>query len=157
MLSNKTKAEYLNRFKYYSHDDTLTWQDIQGALRELVADGKLYIKSESIYWNKNFWDAVLQRMIVNYRFINEFAEAVARTRSKRKNQTAVRRKSYIEQNDEIEQPQLSTSKESDMEYMSRRLLMDDDVYYNGRAEESFFSRTNGRKPLNEKTDFDKIF
>ena len=85
MLSNKTKTEYLNRFKYYSHDDTLTWQDIQGALRELVADGKLYIKSESIYWNKNFWDAVLQRLIVNYRFINEFAEAVASTRSKRKN------------------------------------------------------------------------
>ena len=44
-----------------------------------------------------------------------------------------------------------------MEYMSRRLLMDDDVYYNGRAEESFFSKTNGRKSLNEKTDFDKIF
>ena len=44
-----------------------------------------------------------------------------------------------------------------MEYMSRRLLMDDDVYYNGRVEESFFSRTNGRKPLNEKMDFDKIF
>ena len=84
MLSNKTKAEYLKHFKYYSHDDTLTWQDIQGAFRELVADGKLYIKSESIYWNKSFWDAVLQRMIKNYRFIDEFAEAVKRSRSKRK-------------------------------------------------------------------------
>ena len=72
---------------------------------------------------------------------------------------AVKRNSRIEQEqeDEIEQTQPSSSKESDMEYMSRRLLMDDDVYYNGRAEESFFSRTNGKKPLNEKTDFDKIF
>ena len=85
MLSNKTKAEYLKHFKFYTHDDTLTWQDIQGALRELVADGKLYIKSESIYWNKSFWDAVIQRMIKNYRFIDEFAEAVKRSRNKRKN------------------------------------------------------------------------
>ena len=84
MLSNKTKAEYLKHFKYYSHDDTLTWQDIQGALRELVADGKLYIKSESIYWNKYFWNSVLRRMIVNYHFIQEFNEAVASSRNKRK-------------------------------------------------------------------------
>ena len=70
---------------------------------------------------------------------------------------AVKHKSRIEQEDEIEHKQPSSSKESDMEYMSRRLLMDDDVYYNGRAEESFFSRTNGKKPLNEKTDFNKIF
>ena len=157
MLSNKTKAEYLKHFKYYSHDDSLTWRDIQGALRELVADGKLYIKSETIYWNKSFWDAVLQRMIVNYRFIDEFAEAVKRSRNKRKDYTAVKRNAHIKQEDEIEHYQPSSSKESDMEYMSRRLLMDDDVYYNGRAEESFFSRTNGRKPLNEKTDFNAIF
>ena len=84
MLSNKTKAEYLKHFKYYSHDDTLTWQDIQGALRELVADGKLYVKSDSIFWNKNFWDSVLHRMIVNYHFIKEFSEAVGRARNKRK-------------------------------------------------------------------------
>ena len=84
MLSNKTKAEYLKHFKFYTHDDTLTWRDIQGALRELVADRKLYIKSETIYWNQSFWDAVIQRMIKNYRFIDEFAEAVKRSRSKRK-------------------------------------------------------------------------
>ena len=84
MLSNKTKDAYLNHFKYYSHDDTLTWQDIQGALRELVADGKLYVKSESIFWNKNFWDSVLHRLIVNYHFIKEFSEAVERARNKRK-------------------------------------------------------------------------
>lgn len=84
MLSNKTKAEYLNRFKFYSHDDTLTWRDIQGALHELVADGKLYIKSERIYWNNSFWDDVLQRMIVNYHFIKDFSDAVTRSRNKRK-------------------------------------------------------------------------
>ena len=84
MLSNKTKAEYLKHFKYYSHDDTLTWQDIQGALRELVADGKLYIKSETIYWNKSFWDDVIQRMIKNYHFIKDFSDAVTRSRNKRK-------------------------------------------------------------------------
>ena len=84
MLSNKTKAEYLKHFKFYTNDDTLTWRDIQGAFHELVADGRLYIKSETIYWNKSFWNAVLQRMIENYRFINEFNEAVKRARSKRK-------------------------------------------------------------------------
>ena len=40
-----------------------------------------------------------------------------------------------------------------MEYMSRRLLMDDDVYYNGRAEESFFLKNKRTETIERENGF----
>lgn len=132
-MRNDYKKNYLQEFRYLSKIDDLTLQDVRGAM-ELMFNKGLLTRSKFSEFSKQQYEQLfrlLQDTANPYNKIPEaFKQAVSQTRYDRTHRP--KKQPVQEPEEKIEY----RSPDEDMEAMSKALLYQDDVSYDGRSDES---------------------